>query len=141
MEQTQKQRLDDAESDFARIPGWNLINLEEQKNLLGELQRHAIHPTPDITGLRNLINAQTDITNTLRIKKKIIKQTKKNSGGGSLKPTKILNVPARITSEVELESLVVHLEAAKEALDQFDLKSLLIRELKWPLIPLQGTDS
>ena len=125
MEQIQKQRLDDAESDFARIPGWRLINLEEQKNLLGN-QRHATNPTPDITGLRNLINAQTDITNTFEeIKKKIIKQTKKNSGGGSLKPTKILNVPSRITSKVELESLVVHLEAAKEALDQFDLEITL----------------
>ena len=97
--------------------------MEEQQILLGELQKHAAEPSLDMIGLRNLINAQTDITNTFEeIKKRIINQTKPPSGVGSKKPIKSLNVPPRITSEIELESLVAHLKAAKEALDQYDLE-------------------
>jgi len=125
MEQEQKERLNATEIEFGRIPAWHSITAEERQNALTEIQRHATEPTSDINGLRDLNNAQTDITNTFDdIKKRIIAESAKNPTPIIVtgKPLKSIKVPLRITSGAELEALVAELTAAKVDLDQYELE-------------------
>ena len=125
MIRAQNGRLNGAESDFEKIPAWHLITAEEQNTALSKLQQHKVDPNLDINGLRKLINAQTDITNTFEeIKQHIITDSAKKStpGGAGNKSIKSIKVPSRITSVAELEALVAELKAEKDGLEQYELE-------------------
>jgi hypothetical protein len=125
MIRAQNERLNGAESDFGKIPAWHLITAEEQNTALSKLQQYKVDPNLDINGLRKLINAQTDITNTFEeIKQHIITDSAKKStpSGAGKKSIKTIKVPSRITSGAELEALVAELKAEKDGLDQYELQ-------------------
>ena len=125
MIRAQNERLNGAESDFGKIPAWHLITAEEKHTALSKLQQYKVDPNSDINGLRKLINAQTDITNTFEeIKQHIITDSAKKStpSGAGKKSIKTIKVPPRITSGAELEALVAELKAEKDGLDQYELQ-------------------
>ena len=124
-----------AEADLARIPEWSEFTAEEQQNALSELQGLSAEIDEDIAGLKKLISAQYDITNTIEaLKKRIIEEGRERRRPPEPKPglgekpaprqRQTVKLPARISNKDELENLIRRLQELRHdaAYCEFDLE-------------------
>ena len=121
MAKSQDDLIKGAEADLARVPEWTQFTAEEQQNALSELQSLAVEVDEDIAGLKKLISAQYDITNTIEaLKKRIIEEGRerrsppepKRGPGGKPEPRQrqTVRLPSQITNTDELEALIRRLQ-------------------------------
>lgn len=135
MAKAQDDFIKGAEADLARIPEWTEFTVEEQQNALTELQGLSVEVEEDITGLKKLIAAQYDITNTIeKLKKRIIEEGRerrkppepKPGPGGKPEPRQrqTVKLPARIANTEELEALIRRLQELRHDAPyyEFDLE-------------------
>jgi hypothetical protein len=125
MAQAQAQRLREAEQDLQLLPEWSAFTAEEQGNALAELQNMALTVNEDVPGLKKLVAQQYDIEQTISLlKARVVREAhareqrerEVTTEQGSREPMRTrrkLPVPARITTAVELDALILQLEALR----------------------------
>lgn len=72
MQAQQQQRLRQAEQELTRVPEWAELTNQEQQELLGQLDELVLEATPDIEGLKALVNRDYELqTNVSTLKTRI----------------------------------------------------------------------
>ncbi|MDB3898534.1 BREX system P-loop protein BrxC [Gammaproteobacteria bacterium] len=135
----QRQRLQQAEQDLARIPEWQEFTEEEQRNTLDELSATPVEVDDDLVGLQRLITHDYELGQRIdALKQRVIaegqkrqrqrveeKQRKEQKEGQSQKATRTAVLPGAVTSLTELEALIQQLQALRAELryyEEFELK-------------------
>ena len=73
MGNAQKNNIKEAETDLRRLLEWSELTQEEQTNVLSQLEDLKVETTPDLQGLKQLINQEFNIHSTLQdLRKRIV---------------------------------------------------------------------
>jgi hypothetical protein len=123
----QRQRLQQAEQDLARIPEWQEFTEEEQRNTLDELSANTVEVDDDLAGLQRLITHDYELGQRIdSLKQRVIsegqerqrlrveeQQRKDREAGKGQTAKRSATVPAVVTSLSELEVLIKQLQALR----------------------------
>jgi len=125
--QSQADLIGGAEGDVALIPEWVELTAEEQQNALSELRSLAVEAGEDINGLRKLISAQYDITNTIEVlKAQIVKDGRERRRPpepvepGGPRPRQTVKLPSCIAGTDELDALIRRLQQLRYDASHFE---------------------
>ena len=122
MAQSQRQTLAEAAQDLQRLPEWGELTQEEQSQTLARLDDLAIETTPDLQGIKRLLNQEYVIQATAgELKRSIERHGRERrviiaEPGKGVKRT--VTLPPRLTSVAQLEALLRSLEALRAQLDE-----------------------
>ena len=122
MAEGQQQTLAEASQTLQRLPEWAELTQEEQLQTLARLDDLAITTTPDLHGIKRLLNQEYVIQATASDLKRSIERYARErrvtiaESGPSARRT--VTLPPRLTSVVELEALLRSLEALRVQLDE-----------------------
>ena len=111
----QEKLIKDSRNDLSRIPEWKEMTSQEQNNILASIENLVRAVQDDIKGLKNLINQDYTIQNTLNEvknniiltgKKKIKERLKEEEKGEKKKITRKLTPQRKITTLGDLDNLI-----------------------------------
>jgi hypothetical protein len=125
----QKLRLKEGVEDLQRIPEWEELTQEERGNAVNRLDGLAMTAVQDLAGLKKLLARDYDINSTLeelkksiqrqgqeRVRQRVEEERAKSGEKGSIKLTKSIKVPVRMTSAADIDSLIQQLHEIKAQL-------------------------
>ena len=134
LRESQRQRLQQAEQDLARIPEWQEFTDEEQRNTLDELSAYTIEVSDDLAGLQRLITHDYELGQRIdNLKQRVIadgqerqrqrveeQQRKDQEEGKDKKAKRAVAVPAVVNSLTDLEALIQQLQALSAELRYYE---------------------
>jgi hypothetical protein len=122
----QKLRLKEGVEDLQRIPEWEELTQEERGNAVNRLDGLTLAATQDLAGLKRLLARDFDINSTLddlkrsiqrqgqeRLHQRMEEERAKTGEKGPAKLTKSINVPVKMTSLADIDSLIQQLYEIK----------------------------
>jgi hypothetical protein len=132
VEEAQQQRLQEAEQDLKRVPEWTELTQEEQSSVLGGLEELTLRVSPDLQGLKQLINQELVIRDRVsELKNRITRQGKerrrqrleeekaKAKQAGKTKISRAVAIPTSITEASQLDALIQELQALRYELELY----------------------
>jgi hypothetical protein len=133
MADAQQGTIREAAHDLQRLPEWSELTQEEQSRLLSQLDALTIAASHDLHGLRQLLGQEYAIlTHVNELKKQVqqlgrerqlarLREEKERAlREGRQKIARIINVPARVQSMTQLDTLIRQLQALKAELAIYD---------------------
>ncbi|NJC05753.1 hypothetical protein GGQ97_001546 [Sphingomonas kaistensis] len=129
----QRARLKDGFEDLQRLPEWARLTQEERGNAVAQLEGLARTASEDLSGLKDLLAQDYDISNTIEeLRRSIARQQQerrrqeleeetaksKSSGGGKL--SRSISVPSTIASIGQLDALIAKLSELKGQIALFE---------------------
>jgi hypothetical protein len=129
MEAAQQQRLQEAAQDLTRLSEWGELTQEEQNSVLASLEELELHVSPDLQGLKTLINQEfvrhsrvSEFKELIarqgqdRRRQRLEEEKAKAKQAGQTKITRTLNIPTAITKASQVDTLIQELQALKHEL-------------------------
>jgi hypothetical protein len=126
MSDQQKLRLKEGVEDLQRIPEWGDLTQEERGNAVNRLDELALAASQDLAGLKKLLARDYDINSTMEdLKRSIQRQGQerrrsaleeeraKKGEKGPAKLSKAITLPSRMTSSVDIDTLIQQLNEIK----------------------------
>jgi hypothetical protein len=140
MRATQRERLQAAQSELARLEEWSAFSQEEREAMLQQIQSLALTVTEDLAGLRQLLAHEYDLTQMIEeLKGRVVREgrdrlrpptpTPPEKGGGGAgegpipKTARLLPLPRRIATARQLDAVIdqLHQLRAEIAFAEFDV--------------------
>lgn len=122
MAEGQRQTLAEAAHELQRLPEWSELTQEEQSQTLARLDDLVIETTPDLHGVKRLLNQEYVIQATASDLKRSIERHGRDRrvtiAEPGLSAKRTITLPARLTSVAQLEALLRSLEALRIHLDE-----------------------
>ena len=130
----QQQRIKEGTADLERLPDWQELTGEERNNVRSRLDDLLIEPTPDLTGLRQLLSRDYDLNTTLSQQKQRIGQqaterrrqrleaerlATPTANDEPLKIKESIRIPARVTNRAQLTQLLQRLQELEQRLSGY----------------------
>ena len=124
----QQQRLRDGQAELSRLSEWKELTQEEQQTVLAQFEELAVTVTPDLAGLKRLLAQDFDINSRIaEITRSIQQQGQERARQREqedpldrqrqpTRSTRSIEVPGRITSAADLDSLIRYLNEIKAEL-------------------------
>lgn len=122
----QKLRLKEGVEDLQRIPEWEELTQEERGNAVSRLDGLTLAATQDLVGLKRLLARDYDINSTLdelkrsiqrqgqeRLRQRMEEERDQTGEKGPAKLTKSINLPVKMTSVSDIDSLIQQLQEIK----------------------------
>jgi hypothetical protein len=132
MDAAQLQSIEQAQSSLQYIHGWmDVLEQSERQAALGKLEALRIEATPDLHGLKQLLNQEYRIQGTLRELREPLENTiarrraeKNVAPKDAPLPAQSVRVPARVASLAELTALIARLQALQSQMSagEFEIK-------------------
>ncbi|HSN76305.1 MAG TPA: hypothetical protein VL334_14615 [Anaerolineae bacterium] len=126
----QRQTLAEAAHELQLLPAWNELTPEEQSQTLARLDDLAITTTPDLHGVKRLLNQKYVIQATASDLKRSIERHGRERRVVIAEPgqgaRRIFTLPSRLTSVAQLEALLRSLEGLRHQLDEATVIELAI---------------
>ncbi len=139
MTDAQQEMIRQAQTDLQRLPMWRELTQQEQQDELGQLESAAITPTPDLTGLRQLLRNEYSFQTQVQLRKRRIEQRghereterlraeaeridlerQKRIDEGQHTLSSTIHVPAHVTSVEQLDTLIQELQTLKASLPTY----------------------
>lgn len=129
LEAAQPERIKIAQQSLQRLPDWSELTQEEQQTTLGELEGLLISATPNLAGLKQLLNQdyvlQSQVsTLTAQIKKlagqrrleRLEAEKQQGLKEGKQKISRTLHIPTRVQNLAQLEELIRRLQTIRTEL-------------------------
>jgi hypothetical protein len=129
MEAAQQQRLREAAQDLTHLSEWGELTREEHNSVLASLEELALHVSPDLQGLKALINQEfVRHSRVSEFKERIARQGQdrrrqrleeekaKAKQAGQTKLTRTINIPTAITTASQVDTLIQELQDLKHEL-------------------------
>lgn len=129
----QKQRLKEGVEEFQRLSEWSELTQEERGNAVSRLDSFESAVSQDLSGLKELLARDFDISSTLgsikstiqrqgqeRIRQRAEEARAKSGAGASAKFTKSVVVPSRLAAASDIDALIQQLHEIKSQLGQYD---------------------
>jgi L-lactate utilization protein LutB len=129
LSEQQKLRLKDGIEDLQRIPEWEELTQEERGNAVSRLDGLALTASQDLTGLKKLLSRDYDINSTLedlkrsiqrqgqeRLRQRTEEKRARIGKQGSVKLSKSIAVPVKMTSAADIDTLIQQLHEIKAQL-------------------------
>ena len=122
----QIQRLREGAEEFQRIPEWAELTQEEQQNAVSQLDTLTLSATQDLAGLEKLLARDYDVNITIedlrrliqrqgqeRLRQRIEEDRAKTGDKGPARLSRTIDVPMKVISAAELDSLIQRLVELK----------------------------
>lgn len=129
---SQQQTLTEAAQDLQRLPAWSELTQEEQSQTLARLENLTITATPDLLGIKRLLNQILTVQARLSALKREVDElghqrqlARQRSAqlaplhDAARKGPHTFPVPSRLTTLRDLEDLILQLQALKSQLADF----------------------
>ncbi len=126
LESAQQERIKTAQQSLQRLPDWPELTQEEQQTTLGDMEGLLITATPNLAGLKQLLNQDYVLqsrvsTLTAQIKKladqrrleRLEAEKQKALKEGKQKISRTLYLPARVQNVAQLDDLIRQLQSLK----------------------------
>ncbi len=133
LSEQQKQRIKDGAEELQRLPEWSELTQEERGSAIGQLESLALTATEDLSGLRQLLARDYDISSTIeelrrsvqrqgqeRIRQRIEDKRAENDQKGPAKFERAIAVPTKFTTAAELDEFILKLSEIKLQLALYD---------------------
>ena len=132
LSEAQKQVIQTGCETLQRAPGWQELGQDERSRLLAQVEELAIEGTPDLGGLRTLLNQEYTIQKHVselekevarlaeeRQRQRLDEEREKAKKEGRKKLTRTITVPASLSNQESLDDLIRQLQLLRTELSLY----------------------